>query len=553
MVETSPFVKDKRIEELEVKANDALNKNLRDDAIVISEEGIALSEKYNEKADVAYFKGILHYSKNELDKALKFLTDAVTIDENFVLAHYNLGNLLSDLKKFEEAKKEYLKVIEIDPNFSEAYYNLGILLKNLKNYNEAIKYFNAALKIYEKENSSKVIDTKWWLKNLEDRKTKKTEKTIEQDVIDSVVEELKDKKDRLFKQINDKEKQFKDFISSTRTITPDKNFFIVLRRWNSYTPALSSELERSKGGGYFLSWMGKGLVIDPGFNFIENFITQGFKIADIDAIILTHSHLDHTVDFESLMTLIHEHNEETEEKKLVDIFMNIGSLNKFISLISVDNKAIRKIYSLDPGDVKNLKDYHMNLIVTKSKHREIGGDIYSVGLIFELMGAEGKKTFRLGLTSDTGYTKEIGAQYEKCDMLVAHLGSVKEKEFNLDIAMDERLYKTHLGLIGTTRVIKEANPKFAIISEFGEELGELRVDIVKALDKVLKTKRMKKCIAGDIGLKVTLPEIGVRCDWCTREAGKDFFVPMEEINAMYIPEREGKEIGKIMYLCKKHF
>jgi len=553
MVENNPFVKDKKIEELELKASDAFDKGIIDAAIKYSEEGILLAEKLNEKADIAYFKGIFYYAKNDLERALKFLTEAVNIDKDFMLAHFNLAKLLSDLKKFDEAEKEFLRVIEINKGFADAYYSVGILLKNLKRYDEAIKYLKEALKIYDKENYGKVIDTNWWIKNIEDRKTKNIEKTVEQDVIDSVVEDLKDKKEKLFKQINDKENYFKDFISASKTITPDKNFFIVLRRWNSYTPALSSELERSKGGGYFLSWKGKGIVIDPGFNFIENFIAQGFKIADIDAIFLTHSHLDHTVDFESLMTLIHEHNEEIEEKKFVDLFMNIGSLNKFISLVSVDNKAIKKIYSLDPGDIKNLKEYHMNVIVTKSKHREMGGDQYCVGLIFELIETESKKRFRLGLTSDTGYTKEIGLQYEKCDILVAHLGSVKEKEFNLDMALDDRLYKTHLGLIGTTRVIKDANPKFAIISEFGEELGELRVDIVKTLDKMLRTKRMKKCLTGDIGLKVLIPEIKVRCDLCTREAGKDFYVDTEEINAMYIPEREGKETGKIMYLCKKHF
>ena len=45
--------------------------------------------------------------------------------------------------------------------------------------------------------------------------------------------------------------------------------FFILRRWGSYTPGV---IQRSAGGGYFLNWDGKGVVIDPGFNFLDNFI-----------------------------------------------------------------------------------------------------------------------------------------------------------------------------------------------------------------------------------------------------------------------------------------
>ncbi|MFN3527688.1 MAG: tetratricopeptide repeat protein, partial [Candidatus Altarchaeaceae archaeon] len=554
------FVKDPKLVELEKKASEYLNSGKISEIEKICKEGISLSEKLFEKADINFFNGILCYGKNEKNKAIKFLKEAIKLDKYFLLAHYNLGNLYMETGKYKLAREEYIKCIEIDKNFADAYFNLGILSKNSKNYKEAIDYFNKALEIYEKTNYAKAINTRWWIKNLEEKeKSEEKKKTIEESVIDAVVEELKDEKERILNQIKNKEEEFKRFVSDKRTINSEKNFLIVLRRWNSYTPALSSELERSKGGGYFLSWQGKGIVIDPGFNFIENFLSNGLRIADIDAIFLTHSHLDHTADFESLMTLIFEHNDNLQEneKKKVDLFLNVSSLNKFGNLISVDNASINKIYILQQGDVMDFREkYNFKLKVTYAQHREIYGYGYSTGLIFDLYYKdinEKEKIFRIGFTMDTGYTEQIGKQFSDSDILVAHIGSIKEKEFNLDLPIQERLYKTHLGLIGTAKIIEDSKPSLAIISEFGEELGNQRVDIVKAIERVVKSKRIKRVIPGDIGMKILIPNIKIKCDWCSNEKHEEVFVDINEINPIYIPEKDSKDIGKIMYVCKKHF
>lgn len=65
----------------------------------------------------------------------------------------------------------------------------------------------------------------------------------------------------------------------------------VLRRWQSFTPALSMGSEVGhKGGGYFVyktdekGEVQEGLVIDPGFDFLENFFEEGFSIKDINAV-----------------------------------------------------------------------------------------------------------------------------------------------------------------------------------------------------------------------------------------------------------------------------
>ena len=66
------------------------------------------------------------------------------------------------------------------------------------------------------------------------------------------------------------------------------NKLVILRRWQSYNPSVPRpDRENIPGGGYFLLWEGKGIVIDPGYNFIQNFYDQGFSLEDIDAIVIT--------------------------------------------------------------------------------------------------------------------------------------------------------------------------------------------------------------------------------------------------------------------------
>jgi ribonuclease BN (tRNA processing enzyme) len=90
--------------------------------------------------------------------------------------------------------------------------------------------------------------------------------------------------------------------------------FVVLRRWQSFNPKIPRPGARwLKGGGYFLLWKGKGIVIDPGYDFIQNFYDEGFSLEDIDAIVLSHSHPDHDDDFASLTTLVKEWNEYHEK------------------------------------------------------------------------------------------------------------------------------------------------------------------------------------------------------------------------------------------------
>ena len=92
----------------------------------------------------------------------------------------------------------------------------------------------------------------------------------------------------------------------------NRDCFQVLRRWNSYTPIINS----GRGGGYFLKIDGIGIVIDPGFNFMKNYKESKNYFRDIDVVLISHAHDDHTADMESILNMQYRYNKQLETVSL---------------------------------------------------------------------------------------------------------------------------------------------------------------------------------------------------------------------------------------------
>ena len=110
-----------------------------------------------------------------------------------------------------------------------------------------------------------------------------------------------------------------------------------LQRWNSSSPAQG----RSIGGGYFLyhtdeyGTVDLGIVIDPGFDFVRNLFHEGFSISDIDIILISHSHVDHVRDFESIVQLLADLKKESEynSEKCVHVILSLGVYQRLKHII----------------------------------------------------------------------------------------------------------------------------------------------------------------------------------------------------------------------------
>ncbi len=301
--------------------------------------------------------------------------------------------------------------------------------------------------------------------------------------------------------INEVEKKNNDVLNSSRTIKDNSNFLSILKKWNSASPKYP--LNRSKeyvhflkydnkaGGGFFLVLDGYGLIIDPGYNFLELFYENGFVPRDIDGIFISHCHDDHCIDLESIFSVIFKINKENPcKKKKLDLFVNSITYDKYSMMFEIDREEIinnirifnsnSKIKFKNENTEKTIK---LNFLDTRHKETPWCSEKnHGVGLIVEYNGR------RIFYSGDSEYHDDlIPSDLEFCEILLLNIGKIGE--------IDPKKTKNHLGLSGIikiiehmARVIENQSKLTIIISEMGFEFIYDRLELIEKLRNYIKTK-----------------------------------------------------------------
>ena len=526
-------------------------------------------------------KGVSLSNHGREEEAIALYDQALKINPDDYASLRNKGISLSNLDRREKAIALYDQALKINPDDYDSLRNKGISLFTLGNIADAYKLIRQAL---EKNPGSERLqkDASFVFSHLSDKDKAKLDDTTEKPdstnvgglrgFIQTVREEFVDVITKFEKEKEKNTRHLHEFIGADSKLNPDSSVFLVLRKWNSYTPALPLDGgEKSVGGGYFIYHQGRGTVIDPGYNFIENFHRIHGRLLDIDNIIITHAHNDHTIDFESLLSLFYQayKDKNIQTVKKVNLYLNQGAMLKFASLIDWrSRKFIGEIFTLNPGDTYRLIDNSTIMTVLPAYHDEIVTRYYAVGLHFAFSFDEAGKRSLL-LTSDTGLyppeekdgpgkdqqssKTEIHELYKlisedlvsDVDILVPHLGSIGERELSavedMNWQPEDILYGNHLGVLGVLRLVSAIKPKLALVSEFGEDLKTFRQDLLRLMQKV-----MQKVIPDDSVniLPADLPFI-----YNLRE-GTVFCVDTEEMAAATEIKFE-EEDGTFYYYCNK--
>ena len=126
---------------------------------------VALEENPEDHSLLVYM-GKTYMEENELDKAEEYYRRAINIVETsnkryaslFFLqtAYIDLGNLLVQKERFEEAIEYFNKAIAIDPNFPDTYYHIGMAYYNKGRFEEAYNMFRKVFEVDIHKSTAKI-------------------------------------------------------------------------------------------------------------------------------------------------------------------------------------------------------------------------------------------------------------------------------------------------------------------------------------------------------------------------------------------------------------
>jgi ribonuclease BN (tRNA processing enzyme) len=226
-------------------------------------------------------------------------------------------------------------------------------------------------------------------------------------------------------------------------------------------------------GGIWIEQAGASISLDPGPGALVHATKQGLNPTRLDAILLSHRHLDHAADVNVMIEA-----------------MTTGGFNRR-GLVIAPSDA----YEEDPVILRYLRGYVSDtLTIEEGGEHRIGdltirtpvrhdhaGEVY--GFIFESPGC------RWSYIADTRYFPELAEHY-RADIVVMHTVRIEESQ----------IY--HLSIPDARRLIEAMRPKTAILTHFGMTVWRAKPRLVA---ERLTQETGVEVIAACDGMKFPLP------------------------------------------------
>jgi ribonuclease BN (tRNA processing enzyme) len=248
-----------------------------------------------------------------------------------------------------------------------------------------------------------------------------------------------------------------------------------LKRYSSYTP-LIEKCDESLGGGYFLVANGRGCVIDPGYDFLENF-RRRHTVADIHAVVVTHNHDDHNADLPALLSLLHH---QKSKKNTVHFYLDRATLKDHEHQIDEERlhalSAPLREWKSDAPFFSVFPSLQMRPIPAVHRLTPDDAGESAVGLHFTASAVGGTRD--LVISGDTAWSDRLAEVYRSLKslkpILVAHVSTACGEEALGALGSETHGYHpNHLGIRGVLEMIDACSPSQVVLSEIGEELKDV--------------------------------------------------------------------------------
>lgn len=313
-----------------------------------------------------------------------------------------------------------------------------------------------------------------------------------------------------------------------------------------------TEDSRKATGGYFLRWNKKGIVINPGKNFMHHFHSSGLNIQDIDFVIVTQDNPNNYVDIQEIYDLNYQLNRKNNQhlqiihyyliqnayqelsRKLKPNFKQerhtIHHMDLFLDSPETEKIDLNQDISLHYFPASTVEALTQNF---GSPQEKLQKSPSSLGIRIELKFPNEKKTLSIGYLSGTSWTPLIGHHLGHCDVLIAGIGNTQPNDYHKVSYMEDCL-----GYFGCYSLLEEIAPKLMICTEFGGREGDIRLELLKKMRNDLPTKH-STVLPGDLGLILDLNQLKIKCSI------SDAFVDPAKIHIT----KSSSDFGRLHYLA----
>lgn len=110
--------------------------------------------------------GSLLKELGKLDNAVKAFQNALEIDPTFAIAHHNLGLTYKAMGILDRAVESYHRALKLNPYNAETHQNLGVVFLKMGRVPESLAAFKAAIALHQKSNSSEAQRIKQSLQEM---------------------------------------------------------------------------------------------------------------------------------------------------------------------------------------------------------------------------------------------------------------------------------------------------------------------------------------------------------------------------------------------------
>ena len=111
------------------------------------ERTIELSQQFTNSMVLLNIEAASNAQLGNYNRSLEQYNKIISADPNYAEAHYNLGSVLLDMGRKDEAMKCLERAVKVAPDYADAYNTIGVLLQDMDDSRAAIKYFHKAIEL----------------------------------------------------------------------------------------------------------------------------------------------------------------------------------------------------------------------------------------------------------------------------------------------------------------------------------------------------------------------------------------------------------------------